>query len=340
MRTGYPLEFEKLCGSLRLGKLAAEPKALTGGHLHRMFEVTTDTGKYAVKALNPQVMRRSEAMRNILAAERVANMAAKVLPAAPAKQFDCGVMPEADGQYYLVFDWIDGGTRCPEQIELTHCKTMGKLLADLHGVDFSALGLTDTPSFDEKPIDWDFYLQQGQRKRSGFVAILRKNLEHLYRWKARTMAAATALEQGRVISHGDLDPKNVVWQDDSPVIIDWEAAGAIHPLHDLVETALYWSFDKRGKIVPKKFKAFVNAYHRRRPIDCNNWQPVLDKGFSANLGWLEYSLKRALGLEGADELEQRRGAEQVRGTIRALRRHERDTCRIINWLEELQAGLG
>lgn len=51
----YHLNFELLCTRLQLGELTGTPEILTGGLLHRMYEVKTSKGKYAIKALNPQV---------------------------------------------------------------------------------------------------------------------------------------------------------------------------------------------------------------------------------------------------------------------------------------------
>ena len=35
-----------------------------GGFLHRMYKVDTETGSFAVKHLNPNVMKRPDAMNN------------------------------------------------------------------------------------------------------------------------------------------------------------------------------------------------------------------------------------------------------------------------------------
>ena len=54
----YNLKFEKLCNTLNLGALVGVPEAIPGGLLHRMYAVETTQEKYAIKALNPQIMLR------------------------------------------------------------------------------------------------------------------------------------------------------------------------------------------------------------------------------------------------------------------------------------------
>ena len=79
----YNLQFEKLCNILKLGEIVSSPKSISGGLLHRMYAMETTQGKYAIKALNPQIMIRSTAMQNYVNSERVANIALNTIPAPP-----------------------------------------------------------------------------------------------------------------------------------------------------------------------------------------------------------------------------------------------------------------
>ncbi len=55
-----------LCEKYGLGTMQKEPLAVKGGLLHRMYRVTTDQGDYAVKLLNPDIMKRPQAMNNMI----------------------------------------------------------------------------------------------------------------------------------------------------------------------------------------------------------------------------------------------------------------------------------
>jgi len=323
--TTYNLQFENLCATLGLGEPTGTPTPLTGGLLHRMYALETHAGKFAVKALNPQVMQRPAAKGNVLKAEAVARIAAKHIPAAPAQEFHCGVMPEIDGQHYLVFDWVDGAPRYHDEIEASHCATMGTLLARLHGVDFSAVAFEDEPPMER--IDWEAYDHP----------LARENLDDLVRWNDRVLAAAATLRTGKVVSHRDMDPKNVMWNAAGPVVIDWEAAALIHPLQELMTTAMAWATNANGVFAPEKFRAFVGAYHEHTPLVCKDWRPALDMGLAGMLGWLEYNLKRALGIECADKAEQQLGEEQVVGTITELRQHDESMDEILAELQRYES---
>ncbi|MBW4080877.1 hypothetical protein [Paenibacillus sp. S150] len=102
------VQLEKLCNYLMLGEIVEAPVAVSGGFMHRMYALKTTLGRYVVKALNPEIMRRPTAMKNFIDSERIANVAAGYVPALPAKVFSENSIHEVDDQFYLVFDWIDG----------------------------------------------------------------------------------------------------------------------------------------------------------------------------------------------------------------------------------------
>ena len=51
-------DFKTIFRQLGFGDPTAQPQRVTGGYLHKMFQVETPSGKYAVKLLNPLIMKR------------------------------------------------------------------------------------------------------------------------------------------------------------------------------------------------------------------------------------------------------------------------------------------
>ncbi|WP_235439598.1 phosphotransferase family protein [Paenibacillus sp. DMB20] len=139
----------------------------------------------------------------------------------------------------------------------------------------------------------------------------------------------------RVFSHRDLDPKNVMWKQENPIIIDWESTGDINPKHDLIETAVYWSMNESGGIDKGKFQAFVGGYQERYGIVDADWRIVLEHGYLSKLDWLEYSLKRSLQIECTDDSEQEMGTKHVAGTINALKEYEEMVSVLETWLNNI-----
>ncbi|MFC3746120.1 aminoglycoside phosphotransferase family protein [Paenibacillus sp. GCM10012306] len=328
-------QIDTVCSNLQLGEIVNGPVALSGGLMHRMFEIVTTTGKYVIKALNPEIMRRPTAMQNYVSSEQIANAAAAVqIPALPAKQYHGTSIQQVDQQFYLVFDWIPGRSLKPDEIQTDHCERIGSILADIHRTDFSALDLRNNSSEVRQLMDWSFYLNKGKVSHSEWVDLLHENIDELYVWDTLAIESAKLLTQSTVVSHGDLDSKNVLWNQDDPMLIDWESAGYRNPMQDLIETALYWSENEHGDIDKQRFFAFLGGYRRKYGTLQANWSIVLANGFLGKLDWLEYSLKRSLWIECTDETEQQLGTEQVSGTINAIRRYAEKIAEIEKWLNE------
>ena len=72
-----------------LGKIIGEITPVSGGLMHKMYKVQTDKGTYAVKCLNPEIMKRPEAFENYTKAEALEDILEENdIPIVPALSFD------------------------------------------------------------------------------------------------------------------------------------------------------------------------------------------------------------------------------------------------------------
>jgi len=329
----YNLNFDKLCETACIGKRCGEPAQIMGGLLHRMYCVETTMGKYAVKTLNPQIMLRPKAMSDIVNGERIAEFAMCYIPVSGAKRFGGEAVLEIGGQYYMVFDWIEGSSIYNESITPWHCEQMGVILGKLHTIDFSSLNLPKPAAFAEEAADWDDYLAKGEKAGLSWVDELLLHKDELGKWNQRYITAMKYLENRLVVGHRDIDPKNVLWCDGKPVVIDWESAGYINPSQEFIVHALYWA-ETTGSINKEKFMSFAKGYTCNTSFDKVDWRIVMDAGLCPD--WLVYSLKRSLGIESADDAERQLGTEQVFGTIRYLKRYEESIAQIVEWMGSMR----
>ena len=73
-----------LLKDLGLGTIRGEIEQVAGGLLHKMYRVTTDRGIYAVKVLNPEIMKRPAAWRNTVNSEKIAAAFQDLIPVVAA----------------------------------------------------------------------------------------------------------------------------------------------------------------------------------------------------------------------------------------------------------------
>ena len=182
--------------------------------------------------------------------------------------------------------------------------------------------------------NWRYYHEKGVEQKAAWVDIYAGVIEKLIIWTERVNDANIKLSEYRVISHRDLDPKNVMWNHGIPYLIDWEAAGYVNPYQELLEALNYWADNGDGDLDNTKFNIILHAYGNYMSTENVDWDCVLDSGYAGMLGWLEYSLKRALGIESTDEEEKKLGVEQILGTIMALEKYNNQMKTIMKWLSE------
>ncbi|WP_026297173.1 phosphotransferase [Paenibacillus daejeonensis] len=334
MNNSYNVQLEELCKKLELGDLTKTPVAISGGHLHRMYAIETTNGNYAVKALNPSIMERPTALHNYIQSERIVDFLSNRIPAQPAKKFKGDFLQSIDNQFYMIFDWIVGDCKVATDITEADCKKIGSILANIHQTDYSQFDMSHASSKEAREIVWAFYLNKGKEEKAVWINDLSDSVEKLSLWNAKSNRSKKMLESEKVLSHRDLEPKNVMWKNGEPIIIDWESAGEINPKHDLIETAIYWSINELGSVDKDKFLAFLKGHQNSYGMVQVDWRAVLDAGYFNKLEWLEYSLKRSLQIECADKVEQEMGTRQVIETLNELKEYEKLSTILVEWLNE------
>lgn len=326
-------EFKTLCAEWGLGEVQEEPKEVTGGLLHKMYRVKTDKGEYAVKWLNPDIMARPKAYKNMLDSEKIAEQFSTFIPLILAKRYHGSCLAEADGQYYFFYNWIEGASVFAPEITEVHCEQIGRLLGKLHAADIFVEGVEKQTDVRQR-YDWEFMVLKAKEQNEESYTLLEEHLEDMRRWDEKAVVCQKEVLKKQVISHRDLDPKNVMWSERKPYLIDWEAAGYTNPYSELIEVLRYWISDEEGNYSKEKFEIMIKAYTENCRIADVNWEMILSYSLDGMLGWLWYSIRRMLGIEGSSKADREEGRQQVEGTIKELLKYELQMKQIKQWLEE------
>lgn len=317
----------------KIGNVIEKPISITGGLMHKVYKVTTDSNIYAVKWLNPSIMQRNGVMKNMINSERIANAFSFYLPVIAALSFEGHNVLHLSGEYYMVFDWIEGTSIFPPDISEKNCYEIGSVLGKIHHLDIS-IPEAEKEEVNSISYNWEQYHEKGIEQKAAWIDLYAGVTKKLVIWTQRVNDANLKLAENRVISHRDLDPKNVMWNHEIPYLIDWEAAGYVNPYQELLEVLNYWADDGDGGLDKDKFNILLHSYCEHMSTKNVDWDCVLDSGYAGMLGWLEYSLKRALGIESTNEEEKKLGGEQIVGTIRALEKYDSQMKAILEWLRE------
>lgn len=322
---------KSLCKEYCLGEINAIPIAIEGGLLHRMFKVVTTKGSYAIKVLNPPLMEHPGVIDNMINSERISRCFAQDIPVISAKKIkDKNLLP-LDGYYYMVFDWVDGKSIFSPHITTEHCMKIGDVLGRIHKSDISVEGIEKNIEKSEL-YQWEYYLEKGISSKSQWYELFAKENENIINLNKKLMKASIRLSEKLVISHRDLDLKNVLWNGGTPHIIDWEEAGYVNPYQELIEVINYWTDDGKGNIDRDKFVALINGYIKHMNLKNIDWSMILTAGYDGMLAWLDYNLKSALGIEGRNKEKIKLGEEQVIETVLELKKYEKKVELLEEWL--------
>lgn len=316
-------KIKKLLKLLDLGELKNLPKEVEGGLLHKMYCVITSKGKFAVKILNNKIMKRKSALQNTINSEKITSIFKNSIPVASALDIKGRQIHLLEDEYYMVFDWIEGRSVFPPHIHEKHCERIGDILGKIHKLNISVDGVEPEQGAVEL-YDWDKYLLLAKKKLEQgetWLTLYEKSINDLKAWNEAAFEVKDILTSHMVISHRDLDPKNVMWNGMNPILIDWEAAGYVNPYQELLEVINYWADNGKGGLVTSYIDALLTAYKKQNSLACMeeaDWEAIFAGSYAGMLGWLEYNVKRALEMEISSNDEIMLGVEQVKGTIKAL----------------------
>jgi thiamine kinase-like enzyme len=321
MNAIQPSLIEQLCSMYDLGTPIGVPSSVQGGLLHRMWRLETTHGVFALKQLNPAIMRKPGIHDSYRLAERIAaDFARRGLPSISALSPGANPLAQLDQDAFLVYEWVEGTTLAPEAANATQARLMGALLARLHA---QQLNYPEQPPltwghFDDE--HWDMLTFQAADQGLPWAYPVRALLPNLHEWSRRYEEAGETLLRTLVISHCDLDQKNVLWRTPlTPCLIDWEAAGPINPTMELVGLAQDWCGPASGAAQTEIFAATIEGY-------VENGGKIHDPGLTALhgvmgrwLGWLLFNMRRSLGESVANEEERQLGIRETGGTLGTLR---------------------
>lgn len=303
--------FEKALRDMGLGTLLARPERVTGGLMHEMYSVRSTRGRYALKLLNPAIMRRPGVLDNYARAERLERLLqARGLPIVPALEADGRKLRSIDGRYFYMFDWVDGVALPWDGIAQSHCEVIGGLLGRIHWVERTKARV-EAATFEA---DWDAYTDAAEASGCEIAGALRGRRDLLYAAQAQYNAAMRSLPDVVCICNGDMDSKNVLWAEGRPAVIDLECLDYGNPLNDLFQLALSWSGGVLCDVDTGRLRAFIGAYRRAAGPFEADWPSLYGLAFGW-LEWLEYNVKRALGIECGGEEERLLGIAQAREAI-------------------------
>ncbi len=310
----------ELFESKGLGKVDIPITSVSGGFMHRMYKVNADGKSFAVKHLNPEIMKRPDAMDNYRRAEELEKIIEDAgIPVVAAMTIDGHKIQKICGEYFYVFNWQEGSTTDWNNISCAQCMKAGEIQGRVHSIE-----QTTTKEVPElSGINWDDYAEKAKLKNSEIAAALKENKDLLYRVQDELNEARKNLPDIECIIDEDMDPKNVMWYQDKPVVIDLECLDYGNPVSSALQLSLQWAGITTCDVDTEKIKAFFKGYLSKSDNGFRAYDKVFGLAYTW-IEWLEYNINRSLG-QCMDEEERKMAVGEVKNTINRIRYiHDRE----------------
>ncbi len=324
-----PEHIERLCRLFDLGAALGPPHRVLGGFHHCMWRLDTPAGRFAAKQLASDMdMENPAVVAQVNATEVTAcEFSRQGIPALHALHRDKTHLQLLDGFGYLVYPWTDARACRRNRIEEHHAVIVARTLAQMHRSDIQVPELGDVPSFPvtaERTVD---LVSLARQRNVRYSDILEDRLEDILLIVSRHAPALERLAERQVISHGDLDHKNVLWDaTGAPLLIDWESARRLNPTYELLLEALDWG-GITAHFDAKVFTTILRAYVDAGGAIAEAMIPACSDAIQgAWVNWLLYNVGRAVGIK--DTRQRAIGSSQIDLVLSALLRMEKQRDRL------------
>ncbi len=305
----------ELMGNCGFGAVVSPIAPVSGGFLHKMYRVITDCGIYAVKYLNPQIMSRAGVYANYERAEKIERILEKEgIPIVPSITVNGQKMQTIEGCCFYIFNWQEGRITDWNHISIDECKKAGNILGRIHAINPENVS-HQKPELSK--IDWPGYVHRANEEKSEIASLLADSEQLLIYAEKELNRARNSLPDIKCVSNEDMDPKNIMWDNGNPWVIDLECLDYGNPISHALQLALQWSGIVTYNMDVEKMAAFFDGYLEAYDNCFRAYSSVVGLAYTW-VEWLEYNIQRALGA-CVDETEKKMGISEVRNTVERIK---------------------
>ena len=315
-----PTHLKIICEKFHLGNpketVISIPGSRGGSFLWR---VEADEVSYAIKQLSPQIdINNPKIVAKYELSEQIAfRFAEHGIPAVFALESSGHRLTVIDNIAYLVYPWVEGQTLKSNEVSEMHALKIAVIIARLHKINMS-VPENKSPRFDiysnEAIIN---AIENALSLKCPFAKVLNEKRNVFLTVNKKYQDAIPVLKEESVITHGDMDRLNILWQGDEPKLIDWESARKMNPTHDMIRTSLGWSRVGLEHFSYEIYNKMLEAYKKSGGVlNKQHIEPALTAGFGSMIHWMLYNLDIACTSDS--NVEKNTACEQIESVIQSV----------------------
>ncbi len=300
------LEPEAVLAAFGLAGPATSLTRVPGAWSNRVYRLVAPGGSFAVKEMrNPwNDPRWREWLDEAWQFERQAIAAGVAAPPPiPHPRGGCIALVRRVGGKSLapvrLHRWCRGRPLPAAPVDPEIATWAGKTLATLHGLrvrvkDRSLFPVPNTDTADR----WPVLLDAAGRAGASWAGQLAQVAGAVSVIAELTRAGGHRPEE-EVMTHGDIDQKNIVVTSTGPVLCDWDAAAPMVPRRELADVALSMGCWERFDLAREVARSYRDASGEEQLIEPAD----LGQALGSSLDWVAFNVERAIGLRPASPEE-------------------------------------
>lgn len=209
-----------------------------------------------------------------------------------------------------VHHWTVGAPAGPGPIDAAAARWAGRALATLHGLritprDRGLFPVTSTATAER----WPELTEAARRSKAAWANAMEEAAPSVALIADLARAAGFRPDQ-EVMTHGDIDQKNLLLTASGPVLCDWDLAAPFVPRRELAEVAMSLAAWADMSIA----REVVRSYRQAGGDDTEIEPADLGQSMMIGLDWVAFNVERAIGLRPAAAPE----ASLARGLVPTL----------------------
>jgi Ser/Thr protein kinase RdoA (MazF antagonist) len=213
-----------------------------------------------------------------------------------------------------VHHWVDGNPVGPGPVGPQIARWAGRALATLHALrvrprDRSLFPVPGTGTASR----WPELAEAAQRSGAAWAHQLAQTASAVS-LIAELATSAGYLPDQEVITHGDVDQKNLIATMGGPVLCDWDLAAPFVPRRELADVAMSLACWENFAVGREVLRSYRRAGGDDTPIEPSDLgQPLM-----IGLDWVAFNVERAIGLRPATAAENALARKLAPGLLTAI----------------------
>lgn len=285
-----------LCYLFNLG----EPKDFSriyGGLLHKMWQLNTSKGSFAIKQLSKNIDLNEHTRKLYELTELIAGQfAAHGIPAIFSMTHNGMSLVDAGDDTFIVYSWINAKTKGQDKITVELAIKIAMIIATMHSLNLIIPEISKQDYALHSADKIARLINKSQELSLPFANELERTKQIILDINKKYHQSISVLDIDLVISHGDLDQKNVLWDEtNNPLLIDWESSLLINPTYEILNAALDWSGVTTCSINNEIFIAMIKSYNSSgSSIKLDSLNKIFYCIQGNWINWLVFNIERSL----------------------------------------------